>query len=454
MISGLVAIVGRPNVGKSTLFNALTHTKTAIVSPVPGVTRDRLYGKILYEDGESLVLIDTGGFEKKVPEAEDKQNFAERIWEQTKLAVMEADLVLFLLDAKVGLHPHDFEIMQFLREKQKKFHCIVNKVDSPKDEYGLWEFSKLGVSDFISICAAHNRGLGDLKSVIREDMAGLTQTSRIIQDGVKLALIGRPNVGKSSILNRMLGEDRSLVTPLAGTTRDSIHTNLRYKNEPYVLIDTAGIRRKARIDEFIEEQSVIRSLSAIQKADIVLLVLDAVQGLTDQDAKLINLAIERGKLVLIIVNKWDLVPDKGSNTMRDYTENIAKQLGDHSYLPVHFVSCLENQRVHKIMERVVELHEQMSKRIDKVELNLALEKIIGAHPPHLKGTNIPDPTFHDVTQAYGTPPTLIVRCNCARAVISSYRRYMVHGFRRELGFTHVPLRMVLKGRRREVSELA
>ncbi len=454
MLSGLVAIVGRPNVGKSTLFNSLTRSKTAIVSPEPGVTRDRLYGKVSYEDGESLILIDTGGFEKKVAETQDIHQFAERIWEQTKLAILEADLILFVLDAKVGLHPHDFEIMQFLRANQKRVHCIVNKVDAPKDEYGLWEFTKLGINDFLSICAAHGKGLWELKDLMRTEMQGLTHKTAIIPDGLKLALIGRPNVGKSSLLNRILGEDRSLVTPLAGTTRDSIHTNFKYKAKPYVLIDTAGIRRKARIEEFIEEQSVIRSLSAIQKADMVLLVLDAMEGLTDQDSRLINLAIERGKLVLILVNKWDLVPDKTSNTMRDYKENLARQLGDHAYLPVHFLSCLENKRVHQIMECVVELQEQMSKRIDKAELNMALEKIISAHPPHLKGTNIPDPTFHDATQAYGTPPTLIVRCNCARAVIPAYRRYMVHGFRRELGFTHVPLRMVLKGRRREVKELA
>ena len=454
MMTGLVAIVGRPNVGKSTLFNALTRTKSAIVSPEPGVTRDRLYGKVPYDDGESLILIDTGGFEKKAMELPDAVNFASRIWEQTKLAILEADLILFMLDAKVGLHPHDFEILKFLREKEKRFHCVINKVDSPKDEYALWEFTRLGIQDFLQICAAHNRGLGELKDLIREDLEGLTQTSKIIQDGTKLALVGRPNAGKSSILNRILGEERSLVTPVAGTTRDSIHTNLNYKGDPYVLIDTAGIRRKARVEEFIEEQSVIRSLSAIQKADIVLHIVDALEGVSDQDAKLINLSIERGKVVLIVVNKWDLVPDKTSNTMRDYEVNIKKKLGDLSYLPVHFISCLENYRVHKLMERVLELREQMNKRIDKAELNLALEKIISAHPPHLKGNNIPDPTFHDAIQAFGTPPTLIVRCNCARAVITSYKRYMVHGFRRELGFTNVPVRVILKGRRREVSQLA
>lgn len=457
-MNGLVTIVGRPNVGKSTLFNALTHSKNSIVSPVPGVTRDRLYGKIPYEDGQGLILIDTGGFEKiarhQQATTQNTPNWGARIWEQTKLAIIESDLVLFILDAKTGVHPHDFEILQFLREKEKKVHYVINKVDSPKDEYGLWEFTRLGIQNFTHICAAHNRGLGDLKETIRQDMEGLTQASRIVQDGCKLALIGRPNVGKSSILNRILGEERSIVSPVSGTTRDSIHTNMNYKGEPYVLIDTAGIRRKTNIDEFIEEQSVIRSLSAIQKADIVLLVIDAIEGLTDQDAKLINLAVEKSKTVLIIVNKWDLVPDKTANTMRDYQTNIINRLGDLAYLPVHFVSCLENYRVHKIMERIVELREQLNKRIDKVELNLALTKIIETHPPHLKGNNIPFPEFHDALQAYGVPPTLIVRCNCARAVISSYRRYMVHGFRRELGFTNVPLRLVLKGRRREVSELA
>ena len=457
MISGLVAIVGRPNVGKSTLFNLLTRTRTAIVSPQPGVTRDRLYGKVPYDDGESIILIDTGGFEKKAEmvrhETLDFHPYAERVWEQTKLAVAESDLILFLLDAKVGLHPHDREIMQFLRQSKKRVRFLVNKVDSPKDEYLLWEFTKLGTSEFHPICAAHGQGVGELKELIRQDMAGLTETSAIVQDGTKLALIGRPNVGKSSILNRLLGEDRSLVTPVAGTTRDSIHTHLKFKDQPYVLIDTAGIRRKSRISEFIEEQSVIRSLSAIQKADIVLLVIDAIEGLTDQDAKLINLAVERGKAVLIVVNKWDLVPEKDSNTQRDYEANLEKQLGDHSYIPAHFISCLTNQRVHKIMDRVVELVQQMTKRVEKPELNLVLEQIISTHPPHLKGTNILDPRFHNAIQAYGTPPTIVVHCNCARAVISSYRRYMVHRLRRDLGFEKVPLRLILKGRRREVSDL-
>ncbi len=457
MLSGLIAIVGRPNVGKSTLFNLLTRTKAAIVSPQPGVTRDRLYGKIPFDDGESLILIDTGGFEKKAEmlrhATQDFQPYGERVWEQTKLAVQECDLVLFMLDAKVGLHPHDREIMQFLRQSKKRIRYVVNKVDSPKDEFNLWEFNQLGTDEIHTICAAHGQGVGALKELIREDMDGLTQTSTITQDGTKLALIGRPNVGKSSILNRLLGEDRSLVTPVAGTTRDSIHTHLRHKNQPYVLIDTAGIRRKSRVSEFIEEQSVIRSLSAIQKADIILLVIDAIEGLTDQEAKLINLGVDRGKAILIVINKWDLVPDKSANTMRDYENNLRKQLGDHSYLPMHFISCLENQRVHKIMDRVVELSEQMRKRIEKDELKATLDSILMKHPVHLKGTNILEPEFHSAVQAPGLPPTIVVRCNCARAVITSYRRYMVHAFRRELGLESVPLRLILKGKRREVSEL-
>lgn len=453
MISGLVVIVGRPNVGKSTLFNALTRSKTAIVSPQPGVTRDRLYGSIPYGEEESLVLVDTGGFERAVPQDQDPHAFAERIWEQTKLAVQEADLVLFLLDAKTGLHPHDRDILKFLRTQEKKVRFCINKVDSPKDEYGLWEFTKLGVTDFHHMCAAHNRGLGELKELIREDMLGMGIQTELSTETCKLALIGRPNVGKSSILNRLIGEERSLVTAAAGTTRDSIHTEFKYKNESYTLIDTAGMRRKAKVHEFVEEQSVIRSLSAIQKSDIVLLVLDAIQGLTDQDAKLINIAIERHKLVLLVVNKWDLVPNKTANTIRDYKKNLAKQLGDHAYLPVHFSSCLKNQRVHGIMERILELREQMSQSFEKEELNEALERIVNKHPPHLKGNNIMNPEFYSAAQSMGAPPTIIVRCNCARALITSYRRYMVHGFRRELGFDNVPVRLILKGKRRQVREL-
>lgn len=457
MLSGLVAIVGRPNVGKSTLFNQLTRSKTAIVSPEPGVTRDRLYGKMTYSDAQSLIIIDTGGFEKKMLLAKDDPMsfapYAGQIWEQTKLAIQEADLVLFLLDGKTGVQPHDLEITHFLRAQKKKILLLINKVDSEKDQSLLWEFASLGIPDYIPISAAHNRGLGELKELIREELSDVAMLPAITEEGTKLALVGRPNVGKSSILNRLVGESRCLVTPVAGTTRDSVHTQFQYNKKPYVLIDTAGIRRKTRISEFVEEQSVVRSLGAIQKADIVLHVIDAVQGLTDQDTRLINLAVERGKAVLIIVNKWDLVPDKETKTMTHYKENIAKQLGDHAYLPVHFVSCLTNQRVHGILEKVEELVGQFTKRVNKEELNLALEKIIAAHSPHLKGVVHHEPRFHDAVQAKGTPPTLVIRCNCAKSVMPAYRRYLCHRLRKDLGFNSIPLRLVLRGRRKEHSEL-
>ncbi|MBI2603767.1 MAG: ribosome biogenesis GTPase Der [Deltaproteobacteria bacterium] len=442
---GIVAIVGRPNVGKSTLFNRLTRTKQAIVGDMPGVTRDRLYGSADLGEGQGCMIIDTGGFEK---DELSFQPFGENIvWKQTQMAVREADLVVFLLDGKTGMHPHDTEIFQFLREADKQILFVVNKIDSPEEKHAVWDFCELGVDDFYAVSAVQKMGLRDLRALMAEKLQGQGKKVNWTEKGIRLALIGRPNVGKSSILNRLLGEERSLVSPIAGTTRDSIHTTLTYNGKPYVIIDTAGIRRKARIHDTLEEQSVVRSLSAIEKADIVLLVIDAELGLTDQDLRLINLSIDRGRAVLLVVNKWDLLPAKSANTIRDVETSLRRQLGDLAYIPIHFISCLENQRVHKILARVEELSQQFMLKFPEEDLQAALETITNQRSPDVKGTSRKPVLFFSLRQAPQTPPKFVLTCTRAKHIKESYRRFISNGLRRQLGLTQVPMELVLKSKR-------
>lgn len=446
---GVVAIVGRPNVGKSTLFNRMTRTKQAIIGDMPGVTRDRLYGIADLDEGRRCIVIDTGGFEK---DELTFQPFAENIvWKQTQLAVTEADLVLFLLDGKMGLHPHDKEILQLLREEEKNVLFVVNKIDALEEKNAIWDFCELGVDTLHPISAVQKLGLRDLRALIAEQLQGQGKKLDWTEDGVRLALVGRPNVGKSSILNRLLGEERSLVSPVPGTTRDSIHTTLTYNGQPYVIVDTAGIRRKTRIHDTIEEQSVVRSLSAIEKADIVLLVIEAEIGLTDQDLRLMNLAIDRGRAVLLIVNKWDLVLNKSANTIRDVECSLKRQLGDLNFIPIHFISCLENQRVHKIMARVEELSQQYTSKFPEETLQQALETITIQRSPDVKGVSRKPVLFFSLRQSSQTPPTFVLTCTRAKLIRESYRRFLCNGLRKTLRLTDVPVELVLKTKKMKPS---
>ena len=450
MSRGTVAIVGRPNVGKSTVFNRLTRNSRAIVNDQPGVTRDRLYGVVPpeYDDDEGFLVIDTGGFETG---DHYFQPFATNIvWQQTQLAIEEADLVLMVFDAKAGLHPHDRYLVQHLKQKDKPVVYVANKVDGPEQEPAIWEFYELGIEKVYSCSAAHNRFVRELTEPIE---AGLRQCPDLrrknepgADDVTNIALIGRPNVGKSSILNRLCGEDRALVSEVAGTTRDSIDTLVTFNRKAYRIVDTAGMRRKKKIDDKLETLSVIQSLRAIERADIVVLVITP-EGVSDQDARLIGLAVSRYKPVLIVVNKWDLMPEKTSKTAEEFRKDIHHKLGDLNFLPVIFISCKTNQRVQKILPEVEDLSAAWRKRIPTSRLNEVLTKAVRHHTPALIRKYNKRVKFYYATQVRIAPPTIVIMCNVAGEIQESYKRYLSRCFRKELGFDRIPLRILYRGKK-------
>jgi len=442
--------VGRPNVGKSTLFNALTRTRNALVDDRPGVTRDRLYGTVYLDDmrENGCLVIDTGGFET---EGLYYQPFSENIvWQQTETAIEEADLIVLVLDGKAGLHPHDEQLVRHLAKKNKPVLYVVNKVDVREHEDRVYDFYRLGVDQFIVTSAAHMRGMDELLEAVEAQFNSMEdlRADRRHQStlGTRIALVGRPNAGKSSILNRLIGEERSIVSDIAGTTRDSIDTPILYNNKSYVLVDTAGIRRRSRINDKVESLSVMRSMQAIERADIVLLVIDATQMLTDQDARIASMAAEQYKAMGIIVNKWDLVENKSSNTAKEYTEFLRYKMKLLSWVPVLYVSCLENQRIHQIMQMVENVMAQFERRVDTRLVNNSLHAMAHDHTPALIRKTSKRVKFYYGTQVRAAPPTLLVFSNVAREIQEGYKRFMINRFRADLGFTDVPLRLIFRSK--------
>ncbi len=453
MDSGLIAIVGRPNVGKSTLFNRLTKSNSALIHDRPGVTRDRLYGLVqsVNDDSMGYTIIDTGGFETKDLYY---QPFSQNIvWDQTELAIQEADLVLMVFDGKAGLHPHDRELVQYLKKIEKNVVYAVNKIDGIEQEAAMWEFFELGVDKIHTCSAAHNRGVWDLADHLEDslqEISGIKITSPGDHDeATKIALIGRPNAGKSSILNRLCGANRSLVSDVAGTTRDTIDTPIVYNKNPYILLDTAGIRRRKKIFDKIEGLSVIRSLKAIEQADIVVLVITANEGISDQDARLASLAAEKFKPILIVVNKWDLVPDKDSKSAREFELDVRDKLKNIAYFPILFTSCLHNKRVHNIMQQVETLAKNYSLRVPTARLNEVLERAVHEHTPALVRKLNKRIKFYYATQVRTMPPTIVIKCNVAGEIQESYKRYLANRFRNDLAFGNVPLRILYRGKSEE-----
>jgi GTP-binding protein len=457
MSKGLVAIVGRPNVGKSTLFNQLTRSRRAIVDDQPGVTRDRLYGLVETTDAliNSFGVIDTGGFET---DDLKYQPFAKNIvWENTLAAIDEADLVVLVLDGQSGIHPHDDELVRLLKRKNKPVVYAINKVDGDRQEQTAHEFYELGIPTFETMSAAHNNGVNELREIIVDhlkEIPRLTVKRDFASDAIRLAIVGRPNVGKSSIVNRLVGEDRSIVSDVAGTTRDAMDTAFRFNSKDYVMIDTAGIRRRSRVKQKLEILSVIQSMDAIERANIVLLVIDTTEGLTDQDARIASLAAENHKPVVIVVNKWDLHPDKDSNSMNEFQREIRRRLQTLDYAPMIFVSCLENQRVHKIMTVVESVVEQYEKRVGTGELNRALEEIVQLHTPALIRNSNKRVKFYYATQVRSRPPLIVVMCNVADEIQEHYRRYMERQFQKRLGFDLVPVRVAFRGKEEKRTKAA
>ncbi len=447
MIKGTVAIVGRPNVGKSTLFNRLTRSRQAIVDDRPGVTRDRLYGVVKRvnptDSWDAYMVIDTGGFET------DDFNFqpfqTNLVWRQTEQAIQDANLVVLVFDGNEGPAAHDRELIKQLRAMNKPVIFVINKIDGLEQSHRSWEFYELGIDQFFEISAAHNRRIWELSDMIETELSKCENLVRKpSRDGeTRIAIIGRPNVGKSSILNRLIGEDRAIVSDVAGTTRDALDIELIYNQKPYVVIDTAGIRRKTRIEDKIESLSVLRSLRGIDQAEMIMLIIGP-EGLHDQDARLASLALERHKALMIVVNKWDLVEEKDSNTMEEFRKDIYDQLQDMRHVPIVFVSCLQNKRVHKLLSDVEKIMVDYNKRVQTSLVNECLEVAVRSHTPALIRKYNKRVKFYYATQVRAAPPTIVVKCNVAEEIQESYKRYLKNQFRKTLDYGHAPLRVLYR----------
>ena len=352
------------------------------------------------------------------------------------MAIDEADVVVLLLDGKSGLHQHDHELVRHLEDKKKNVIFAVNKLDGLEKHANMFEFYALGLEeDLFPVSAAHNRGVYDLVEEIdkRLDDMGLRASKGDPRGATRVALIGRPNAGKSSVLNRITGSERALVSDVAGTTRDSVDTYYRYDNKDYVLIDTAGIRRKTKIDDKLESASVIRSLRVLDDADVVVLVIDAIEGITDQDARLAQLVIDRCKPLLLVVNKWDLVPDKDTHTSKRYSENVReKYLTDIKFIPIEYISCMTNQRVHNILSEIDRLSDLSKKRVPTAKVNEALEKAVNRHNPQVSKKFNKRIKFYYCTQVKHSPPTFVIMCNVAGEIQEAYKRYLTNRFREYL----------------------
>ncbi|MCF6179406.1 MAG: ribosome biogenesis GTPase Der [Geopsychrobacter sp.] len=431
----VVAIVGRPNVGKSTLFNRIIGQRKAIVEDFAGVTRDRNYAEVKrYE--KPFLLIDTGGFE---PASSDR--LLSQMREQSQLAIEDADIVILLMDVRAGLTPSDIEVAEMLRRVNKPVFFVANKVDGDKQEIAAAELYALGVEKIYSLSSAHGRGVGELMDDIFELMPHTPQPDP--EGEVRLAVIGRPNVGKSSLVNRLLGFERVVANPTAGTTRDSVDTPFEHDGQRYVLIDTAGIRRKGKVSQTLEKYSAIQALKAMDRAHVVLMLIDAEEGVTDQDLSVAGYAYERGRALILVVNKWD-IPEKDTHTMKRYLEEVRRRFKYLPFAPVLFVSALTGQRIDKIMPIVGRVFGEFNRKITTSELNSVLEEAIVRHPPPMvKGRRI---KLYYATQTMVRPPTFTFFTNTPDGIHFSYERYLQNSFREAFGYEGVPIRLKFRGR--------
>ena len=432
----LVALVGRPNVGKSTLFNRLLGHRRAMVADTPGVTRDRNYALITRFD-KPFVLIDTGGFE---PVTEDR--LLQQMREQSRLAMEEADVIIFMMDGRGGLTPADIEVAEMLRRVSKPVLYVVNKVDGEKLENDSVDFYTLGVENLYTISAEHNRGIYDLMDDLM-NLLPADDSSDSSEDLTKIAVVGRPNVGKSSLVNRLLGFERVVANPTAGTTRDSVDTLFTRNKKPYLLIDTAGIRRKGKTTEKLEKYSVVDALRGIERADVVLVVLDALEGVTEQDERIAGYVHEAGKSCVFVVNKWDALP-KNNATFGIYVDKVRTGFKYLAYAPIVFVSAKTGQRTGSIIESVDDVMEQYCRRVSTSDLNRVFSEATSSHhAPLSHGRRV---KFYFTTQVGTRPPTFVVFTNQPDNIHFSYERYLVNQFREAFGFNGTPLRLIFRGR--------
>jgi GTP-binding protein len=435
----VLAIVGRPNVAKSTLFNKLIGQRKAIVDDFPGLTRDRNYG-VAEWNGKRFRLIDTGGLD-----SEAESNLQQNIQKQSQLAVAESDAILFLLDGKAGLNPVDREAIDALRKVTKPVFFAVNKIDSKQREDNLYEFYRLGLERLFPISAEHGLGFTELMDEIARHFPSSDEVAPSEEERppFHVSVVGRPNVGKSTLINRLLGFERAVVDPTPGTTRDALDTPFVLQGEPCVLVDTAGIRRKARITDRLEHFSVNRSLRSVDRGDLVIHVIDGPEGVTDQDAQILSYAAGRGKGLLLAVNKWDLVMKDGDP--EEYRAELHRKLSFLDYVPVVFISAVTGYGMGKMLELAARVVRGYQRKIPTAVVNQALQEIVRAHAaPMVQGRAV---KFFYGTQTGIRPPTFTIFVNSPQAAPEAYRRYLIHQLRDRLGLEFAPIRVVLRARR-------
>ena len=438
MAKPVIAIVGRPNVGKSTLFNKLIGERRSIVEDTPGVTRDRIYGETEWR-GKHLVLIDTGGIEPKTDSIILKQM---RL--QAEIAVDTADVIIFMCDVRTGLTADDRDIAVMLKKSGKPIIPCINKCDSVGDlPFEFYEFYELGFDqEPIGVSSIHGSGSGDLLDACIDHLADWEDTEED-DDCINVAVIGKPNAGKSSIINRLLGENRLIVSDIAGTTRDAIDTQLENEYGKFTFIDTAGIRRQSKIDDKIEHFSVLRAHMAVERANVCLLMIDSSTGITDQDTKIAGIAHEAGKAVIIVVNKWDLI-EKDNSTVNEFNNKIRTELAYMPYAPILYISAKTGQRVQNLFEQIVYVHNQSVMRVTTGMLNDVLgDAMIRVQPPSDKGRRL---KIYYMTQISVAPPTFVIFCNNIQLFHFSYQRYIENCLRETFGFTGTPIKLIIRMR--------
>lgn len=440
MAKPVVAIVGRPNVGKSTLFNTLAGERISIVKDTPGVTRDRIYADVTWLN-RNFTMIDTGGIE---PESGDI--ILSQMREQAEIAIASADVIMFIVDVKQGLQDADSKVADMLRRSKKPVVLVVNKVDDfNKYMADVYEFYNLGIGDPHPVSSVEKLGLGDMLDEVISYFPDVDE-EEVEDERPKIAIIGKPNVGKSSLINKLAQEDRVIVSNIAGTTRDAIDTDIKYNDKEYVFIDTAGLRRKNKIKEEIERYSIIRAVTAVERADVVILVIDATEGVTEQDAKIAGIAHDRGKGIIIAVNKWDAI-EKNNNTVKEYTQDIRDVLSFMPYAEILFISAKSGQRLNKIFEMIDVVIENNSMRVATGVLNeIVAEAVAMQQPPTDKGKRL---KIYYVTQVSVKPPTFVVFVNDKNLMHFSYTRYLENRIRDTFGFRGTALKFITRERKEE-----
>jgi GTP-binding protein len=432
----VVTIVGRPNVGKSTLFNRIIRSRTAIVDDQPGVTRDRLYAQTDW-GGQSFILIDTGGY---LPQASNEIEIA--IKEQVEIAIEEADMILYLVDRSTGITDWDNDIAEKLKRKEKQVLLVVNKVDNEMMESEIYQFYNLGLGEPIGISALHGRTTGDMLDILIKQLRDVPILPKQ-EDGIKLAVIGRENVGKSSFVNTLIGENRSIVTNIPGTTRDPIDSIFNYKKQKYILIDTAGLKRKTKVKENVLFYSHLRAMRSIQRADVVLYFLDAREGPTRQDLRVINDSLQQKKGVVLVVNKWDLI-NKTDRTLNEWEKALWEKLGTFKYIPIVFTSVLEKKRLYKLIDEATDVFGELTKYIQTSDLNDSILPVINeTTPPAAYGKEI---KINYVTQVRSNPPIFAFFCNFPKLIGVNYTRFLERKIREMWDFKGVPITIVFKAK--------